>query len=349
MALISSDPYIATVEHELALDKGSGDESGEIYVDFLKSARFEGNGSDWTLPFNISSNFLGFTRIKAKLVNGGFERPCDAELKVGVVRKKTVLSKLFAYSVAILISLAYINLGAALDLKVVKDTLKRPVGPLIGFVCQYVLMPLISFSLGLLFYRPEMRLGLFVTGCSPGGGASNIWTIMFGGNLNLSVTMTAVSTFAAFFMMPLWIFSLGRLIFEESDMVIPYQKICVYAVFLAVPLCIGVALAKYKPKVAQFLVRILKPLAVFLILFILIFGIWANFYMFYLFTWKVVLVGMGLPWLGFAFGCTTARLLGRTAEDVTAIAIETGIQNTGVSIFMLWFTLDHPMGDIAGM
>ena len=48
----------------------------------------------------------------------------------------------------------------------------------------------------------QNRLGLFVTGCSPGGGASNIWTVMFGGNLDLSVTMTAISTFAAFLMMP---------------------------------------------------------------------------------------------------------------------------------------------------
>ena len=39
---------------------------------------------------------------------------------------------------------------------------------------------------------------------------------------------------------------------------------------------------------------------------------------------------------------------GRPPEDVTAIAIETGIQNTGVSIFILWFTLDHPLGDMAG-
>lgn len=76
-----------------------------------------------------------------------------------------------------------------------------------------------------------MRLGLFVTGVSPGGGASNIWTLMFGGNLDLSVTMTAVSTFAAFFMMPLWLFTLGTVIFSDSNhpIVIPYYKICTYA------------------------------------------------------------------------------------------------------------------------
>lgn len=45
--------------------------------------------------------------------------------------------------------------------------------------------------------RP-LRLGFFFAGVSPAGGASNIWTYALGGNLNLSVTMTAVSTLASF-------------------------------------------------------------------------------------------------------------------------------------------------------
>ena len=145
---------------------------------------------------------------------------------------------------ALLISVAYINMGCAMDLDVVKESLRRPVGPAIGFVCQFLVMPLISFALGYFFNNPAMRLGLFVTGTSPGGGASNIWTLMFGGNLNLSVTMTAVSTFAAFFMMPLWIFTLGQLIFSDSPIIIPYYKICTYAFCLVVPLGIGLLISR---------------------------------------------------------------------------------------------------------
>merc|ERR1711963_1169415 len=131
-----------------------------------------------------------------------------------------------------------------LDLNVVKEVLRKPIGPAIGFVSQFIFMPLCSFALGFVFDNPEMRLGLFFTGTSPGGGASNIWTIMFGGNLNLSVTMTAVSTFSAFFMMPLWIFTLGATIFHENDIIIPYYKICIYAFFLVIPLSIGLALQR---------------------------------------------------------------------------------------------------------
>ena len=65
-------------------------------------------------------------------------------------------------------------------------------------------------------------------------------------------------------------------------------------------------------------------------------------------TWQVLLSGMGLPWIGFSFGFVLAQLLKRPMEDIIAIAIETGIQNTGMSIFILWLTLDHPLGDMAG-
>jgi len=169
----------------------------------------------------------------------------------------------------------------------------------------------------------------------------------------LSVTMTAISTFAAFLMMPAWIFSLGQhLILTDEhnyEIVIPYYKIAIYCFFLVIPLGIGLLLSRYLPKVAAFMVKILKPLALFLILFILIFGIWANLYIFKLMSWQVFVAGMGLPWIGFAFGCTLARALKQPRNDIIAIAIETGIQNTGMSIFILWFTMDHPLGDITAV
>jgi len=364
LVLSVTEPDVASLSaDDAAIDHQAVEDSSSIVID-LKEASFflaSSSSSNWTMPFNLTGEFLGFTKVKAKIVAGQspkgaeHELPADAVLPVAVVRKKTIQSKLFSYSVAILVSLAYINMGCAMDLQVVKQTLRKPIGPLIGFACQYVAMPLIAFGLGFVFYdNPAMRLGLFVTGCSPGGGASNIWTVMFGGNLNLSVTMTALSTFAAFVMMPAWIFSLGQHLImgdleDQYDIVIPYYKIAIYCFFLVIPLSIGLAVARYLPKVAAFLVKILKPLALFLILFILIFGIWANLYIFKLMNWQVFVAGMGLPWIGFAFGCTLARALKQPRNDIIAIAIETGIQNTGMSIFILWFTLDHPLGDITAV
>merc|ERR1719400_1310815 len=118
---------------------------------------------------------------------------------------------------------------------------------------------------------------------------------------------------------------------------------------LIVPLLIGVSIRKCLPKVADFLVKIMKPLALFLIIFILVCGIWSQFFMIKLIDWKIAVVGFALPWLGFAFDCLFSKLCRRERKDIIAIAIETGIQNTGMSIFMLWFTLSHPAGDLAAV
>eukprot|EP00095_Tigriopus_kingsejongensis_P010484 maker-scaffold1034_size68570-snap-gene-0.15 protein:Tk10484 transcript:maker-scaffold1034_size68570-snap-gene-0.15-mRNA-1 annotation:"p3 protein" len=358
LVVSSQDDFVASVS-ELAGDQElrpelREDAGGQREIVFNLAQFGLDNRTDWRVRVNLTANFLGFTAIRAQVREKAGGVPAaltrQAEMDLSVVRKKTLPSKLFGYSVALLISIAYINMGCAMDLGVVKESLKRPVGPAIGFLCQFMIMPLISFFLGYSFYDDiPMRLGLFVTGVSPGGGASNIWTLMFGGNLNLSVTMTAISTFAALFMMPLWLFTLGRVIFSDGNIVIPYSKICTYAICVVVPLGIGLLISKFLPRVSKFMVRVLKPMALFLILFILIFGVWANFYMFQLMTWKVWLTGMALPWLGFAFGCSIARLTRRPVEDVIAIAVETGVQNTGISIFILWFTFEHPLGDIAAV
>lgn len=44
----------------------------------------------------------------------------------------------------------------------------------------------------------SMQLGLFFTGICPGGGASSVWSILLGGNINLSIVLTTVGTLESF-------------------------------------------------------------------------------------------------------------------------------------------------------
>ena len=55
-----------------------------------------------------------------------------------------------------------------------------------------------------------VRLGLFVLGCCPGGTGSNFWTLLLNGDINMSITMTFMSTVLALGFMPMWIFTLGK-------------------------------------------------------------------------------------------------------------------------------------------
>lgn len=55
---------------------------------------------------------------------------------------------------------------------------------------------------------------------------------------------------------------------------------------------------------------------------------------------------MGLPWLGFMCGLITMTLFKQPITDIKAIAIETGIQNTGIAIFLLKFSMSQPEADL---
>jgi sodium/bile acid cotransporter 3/5 len=132
-----------------------------------------------------------------------------------------------------------------------------------------------------------ISLSLFITGCCPGGGASNFWTILLRGNLNLSVTMTFISSIAAFGAMPAWIFSLGRTIYDEGQVVIPYTMIAALIIGLVVPCAVGLGLQRCAPKAAAILSsKLLRPVALVFIVYLLTVGTYANFYIIRLVTFE---------------------------------------------------------------
>lgn len=88
-------------------------------------------------------------------------------------------------------------------------------------------------------------------------------------------------------MMPLWIFTLGTTIFDRGHLTVPYLRIAYMAVGLILPLTIGLLIQRYLPRLAKLLVRILKTFSSLLIIFIIIFAIVTNLYLFELFTWQV--------------------------------------------------------------
>ena len=67
-----------------------------------------------------------------------------------------------------------------------------------SYYCHLYLAPQIAFSLiKILHMEVGQALGMFAVGCSPGGGASNMYAYLLEGDVSLSVTMTLISTVAA--------------------------------------------------------------------------------------------------------------------------------------------------------
>jgi solute carrier family 10 (sodium/bile acid cotransporter), member 3/5 len=87
----------------------------------------------------------GFTRITLEWPSSG-NGSSQESLSVTIERQKGVLDAVFTGSVIVFIAVLFINFGTAIDLTVLREIITRPVGPAIGFVGQFIFMPLVSLS-----------------------------------------------------------------------------------------------------------------------------------------------------------------------------------------------------------
>uniref|UniRef100_A0A2P2HWE9 P3 protein-like n=1 Tax=Hirondellea gigas TaxID=1518452 RepID=A0A2P2HWE9_9CRUS len=341
-------------DYAILTDASPGKQDGESTRAGRKVSESSGRYMEGEL--DVSGVFLGFSEVRFVLSDGQDhdlkEVDSSSSVPVKVQRGAHVLDKIFVLVVILLVIIVYINMGCAIDLDVIKETLRRPVAPVVGLLTQYLVMPLLSYGLGYVFLSstPALWLGLFVTGCSPGGGGSNMWTYLLGGSLDLSVTMTFISTVAAFAAMPLWLWALAPTIFQDGQFDSPpYRNIGMLVLGLIVPISVGLALKRCCPKGASLLKKLLKPLSLFFIIFVMSFGIYAYWFIFQFFTWRVAVCGLCLPLFGFMAGGCAALVLKRNTAESIAISVETGLQNTGLAIGLLKIALSSfaPLGDIA--
>lgn len=328
--VMASDTSVATV---LGPDEGTVVQNGTAY------------------NVSVEGVFLGYTHLKFELCS-----PDDTEghnctrvkYIVAVLRDPTLLQRIFPYLIGFMVSVNYINMGCQIDLKVVLDVLKKPVPPILGIACQFIFMPLVSYGIGLLLLpNVLMRFGIFMLGCSPGGNSSNLWTLMFDGDVTLSITMTFISTIASVGMMPLWIFLLGRQMSPETgSLQIPFANIVLSLVGLVVPLAIGMLIWRFKPTWAEKAQKCIKPLTLVVLIVILGLSVTVNQYIFLLMTWKSFLCGALISWSAYAFGAFAAFLGRLNRAQLIAVSIEIAFQNSGIAVVVLFTSLNQPDADL---
>ncbi|RXG54653.1 Solute carrier family 10 member 6 [Armadillidium vulgare] len=193
VSVISEDEFVSVI---------SGHE--EVYHSpFSKAEEYQFvNASDAEMVtaeglINMTAKFIGFNKIKVILYGDGKKILGNDTLLVGVTLKDQKMPAIFEKCLtALLVLLVHQHGSQYRSWMIVKKIVKQPIGPAIGLLSQYICMPLISFGLGLLAFpnEPLFRLGLFTSGCAPGGGLSNMWTHLLGGSLDLSIMMTFAST-----------------------------------------------------------------------------------------------------------------------------------------------------------
>lgn len=100
---------------------------------------------DWNGSFVVHALFLGTPNVFVELVDpdGNAVEQSEQQLPVVVIRRDELIDHLFVASVATLVSILYINFGAALNVQKLRSIVVRPIGPIIGFGSQFIIMPLV--------------------------------------------------------------------------------------------------------------------------------------------------------------------------------------------------------------
>lgn len=147
----------------------------------------------------------------------------------------------------------------------------------------------------------------------------------------------------------MWLYSLGiHYIYKEAESIkIPYENIITSLLGLLIPVGIGILIQKKKPTWAEKILKCVPYLTAIFLIFVFTVGVYANLYIFKLLTPVVLVSGALAPYLGFAFGALVAFLTRQSNKNILTIAIETGIQNTGIAIVLLKVSLPPPDSDIS--
>jgi len=140
---------------------------------------------------------------------------------------------------------------------------ERPRAVLVGLVGQIVLLPLIGLAVAYGFHLEAVFfLGVMLIACSPGGSSSNVFSMLAGGDVALSVSLTMLSSIITLFTGPLVMSYATGLVGENQMITLPVGNLLVQnIVLMLVPILLGLALALWREELAKKLHGVLKKLA----------------------------------------------------------------------------------------
>ncbi|MEZ4463112.1 MAG: bile acid:sodium symporter family protein [bacterium] len=246
------------------------------------------------------------------------------------------------------IILGLIMFGVALDLTVedFRRVARSPRSAAVGLLSQFIILPALTFGLTLLLKPPpSVALGMILVAACPGGNVSNFISHMAGGNTALSVSLTAVSTLGAMAMTPANLVFWGGLNPDTAPMLkalsLPYGELVVTVLtILGLPLVLGMYVASKFPGLRLWLQRPMRIFSILALLGFIVGALAKNWAPFQAHVSSVLVIVALHNGVALGSGWLTARLGGLAPRDRRTVAIETGIQNSGLGLVLIFSFFD---------
>lgn len=251
------------------------------------------------------------------------------------------------------------GMGMTMTVADFKTVLQSPKAVAIGVAAQFVVMPSLAYMLCKVFnLPPEIAIGVILVGCCPGGTASNVITYMAKGNTALSVACTSVSTLLAPLLTPIIFYLLASQWIEINALSMLTSILQV----VLLPIVLGLVVRTLLKDTVQYYIPVMpliSVVAIVLIVAAIIAGSKGQILESGLFILAVVILHNAL---GYLIGYWASRLFKLPYADSKAVAIEVGMQNSGLgvalaavhfaaspmtavpsAIFSLWHNISGPL------
>ncbi len=253
------------------------------------------------------------------------------------------------------IILAFVMFGVALGIKTetFKKVFTSPKSVIVGVLLQWVALPAVTFAIALALsplITPMVALGMILVASCPGGNISNFISSLSKGNIELSVSMTAITTAAAPVVTPINFYVWGTLysniIAVHSDiprLVIPFMPMLEQILLLlGVPIVLGLIFAHYFPNATKKITKPAQVISILLFLGMVIVSFSQNFQIFLdniFYVFFIVLLHNAAALGTGYFGGKLAKV---PQADRRSLTVEVGIQNSGLGLILLFNTAIFP-------
>ncbi len=246
------------------------------------------------------------------------------------------------------ICLAFLMFGVALNIKVddFGRIFKKPKAPLVGLTSQLLLLPILTVALVYAFNPPtSIALGMLIVGVCPGGNVSNFMVHLSKGNTALSVLMTSIVTLGAVVITPFYFTFLTNFIpgteaYVDLIYVEPGQMIQTIITLIIIPLVFGMFLNAKFPKFTLRIEKTVRILSIVIFGSFVVFAVIGNYENIVSHIGKVFSIVIVYNGLAYMMGFYFAKLNGLDFKECKAISIETGIQNSGLALILIFNFFD---------
>ncbi|MDF2704944.1 bile acid:sodium symporter family protein [Nonomuraea muscovyensis] len=238
-------------------------------------------------------------------------------------------------SVFLPLALAIIMLGLGLSLTIAdfRRVLAYPKATVVALTCQILVLPAVCLGLVLAFgLPPALAVGMMLLAASPGGTTANLYSHLFGGDVALNVTLTAINSVLAVFTLPL-VTNLSLSYFGDGGTLgLQFDKTLQVIAIVLVPVAAGMAVRALAPRFAERMGGPVKIASAVILVAVILGALLQELDNLGTYIASVGLITLLFSVISLAVGYGAPRLAGVGHRQAVASCMEIGIHNATLAI-----------------